>query len=587
MKIIAEPADLAVVGMRVMWDVQIPMDDGIALRANVYLPPEEGSYPTVMAMTDYAKDLPFSQGYAPAWKIVVEAAPDAAQNTSAKYISFEAPDPEKWVIHGYCVVIVDSRGVGGSPGVVDSLSAREADDYALAVDWVGEQPWSDGNVGLLGMSYLGAMQWLCASRQPKSLKAIIPWMAFDDQLRQLGYNGGIPGSFFKPWSQSQVRSVQNGQGRRGPRNEFTGRLVTGEKELTDEELRANLHDIYQQVMQHPLDDGFYDSRRANWDNVTVPVLSVTAWAAVGVHLRGNVEGFMNAATDQKWLDIRTEHGTYAALYEDAGVELQRRFFDCFLKGEGDFASQRPRVSLVVRDVNDEPLKTRSECEWPLPSTQWTKLYLDPQGAALSADPAIRESATTYDATGAGVTFRTPPHSQDTEILGPLAAKLWISASTPDADLFLSVRVFDETGGEKFFHGMPDPRMPLTQGWIRASQRELDEERSRPYRPWLTHTTVKPLWPGDIYELDVEIWPTSLLLPAGYTLGLTILGRDFDHGQEGSPWPGTSGIEMRGSSVYLHDQVEYRPAEVYDNEVTIHGGGDHASYLLLPIIPRDV
>jgi putative CocE/NonD family hydrolase len=163
----AKEAEHAAVDMRVMWDVPIRMDDGLELRANVYLPPEDGAYPVVMSMTDYAKDLPFCQGYGLAWDVVVKTAPDAAENTSGKYISFEAPDPEKWVIHDYVVVIVDSRGIGRSPGKIDSFSAREGDDYATAVDWAGEQPWCDGNVGLLGMSYLGASQWLCASRQPR------------------------------------------------------------------------------------------------------------------------------------------------------------------------------------------------------------------------------------------------------------------------------------------------------------------------------------------------------------------------------------------------------------------------------------
>jgi predicted acyl esterase len=577
------PSDIAAVGMRVLWDLPVAMDDGIELRANVYLPPKEGAYPVVMAMTDYAKDLPFCQGYPEAWAMVVRTAPDAARGTSTHYISFEAPDPEKWVIHDYAVVVVDSRGIGRSPGTIDSFSAREGDDYATAVDWAGEQPWCDGNVGLLGMSYLGVSQWLCASRQPRHLKGIIPWMALDDYLRQTGYHGGIPCTFFRTWTTSQVTTVQHGLGSHGPRNEFTGTLVCGDEDLSDEERDANIVDSYRQAMQHPLDDGFYDGRRAVWDKITVPILSVTSWAAVGVHLRGNVEALMNAASGEKWLAIRKEHGVFAALYEDAGVSLQRRFFDHVLKGVGDFAETQPKVELAIRDVEDRLRQTRAENEWPLARTRWTRLYLDPRRAALDEAAPPHDSSATYRGFSKGITLLTEPFTAQTEITGPLAAKLWISASSPDADIFLAVRVFDEQGTEKLFHGMPDPRIPLTQGWLRASQRELDDARSLPYRPFLTHKTVKPLWPGEVYELDIEILPACVVIPPGYRLGLSVLGQDFEHDAEPTEWA-KAGIIMRGSSNELHDDPLYRPADIYDNEVTVYSGPDRESYLLLPIIP---
>ena len=578
----AKKAEHAVVDMRVMWDVPIPMDDGNVLRGNVYLPAKEGSYPVIMSMTDYAKDLPFCQGYGPAWDVVVKAAPDAAENTSAKYISFEAPDPEKWVVHDYAVVIVDSRGIGRSPGVVNSFSAREGDDYALAVDWVGEQDWCNGSVGLLGMSYLGVTQWLCASRKPKHLKAMIPWQAFDDYLRQVGYHGGIPSSFFKAWNSSQVRAVQNGLGTQGPRNEFTGELVCGDVDLSEDERDANLADIYRQVMQHPLDDGFYDARRAVWENITIPILAVTSWAAVAVHLRGTIESMLSAASTDKWLSIRREHGVFAALYEDAGVELQRRFFDHTLKGVGDFAETQPRVEFVVRDPEDQVIETRGATDWPIPDTTWTKAYLDLENDALVPSEPTTDTSATYQAFSKGITLRTAPLAQDTEIVGPMAAKLFISADTADADLFVTARVFDENGDEKLFRGMPDPNIPLSQGWLRASQRELDPERTLPYRPFLTHRVVKPLWPGDVYEVDVEIHPACVALPAGYSLGLTVQGQDFEHDLEPFEWAKT-GLFMRGSSNEVHDDPLFRPADVYDNQVTVHSGPGRESYLLLPVV----
>lgn len=579
-----ERAIHSTVPMTVIWDVPIPMDDGNELRANVFLPEEEGAYPVVMCMTDYAKDLPFAQGYADAWAAVLAAAPEAGEGTSTKYISFEAPDPEKWVVHGYGIVVMDSRGVGRSPGVVDPWSAREGRDYGIAIDWVGGQPWCDGNVGLLGMSYLGYAQWLGASQQPEHLRGIIPWEAPNDCLRALAYNGGIPSSFLRTWTDSQVGAVQHGRGSEGPRNEFTGMLVCGDEDLGSEQLAANLEDIYEHTMQHPLDDGFYDDRRAKWDKITVPLLSVTTWGAVGSHLRGNFEGFTDAASAEKWLVTRESQGVFGALYSNAGVELQRRFFDHALKGVGDFAETQPKVELMIRSADDTALEQRAETEWPLARTEWTKLYLDPAQSALLPSPGESETSATYRAFSKGITLMSAPLEETTEITGPLAAKLWISANTIDADVFLAVRVFDEDGEEKLFHGLPDPRIPLTSGWIRASQRELDSGRSKPYQPVLSHKTVKPLWPGNKYELDVEVWPTCVVVPAGYRIGLSILGQDFEHDAEPFHWV-KAGVTFRGSSFWMHKDERFRPAEVYDNEVTVYGGGEQASYLLLPIIPN--
>jgi predicted acyl esterase len=574
-----EPA----VEMRILHDEPIPMDDGIQLRANVFLPPAEGAYPVVLAVTNYAKDLPFCQGYPDAWENALKTAPELAEHTSGKYISFEAVDPEKWVPHGYAVVVVDARGIGRSPGVVDSFSPREAQDYYHAIEWAAAQPWSTGKIGTMGMSYLAVSQWLVAGLQPPHHAGMIAWEAWNDMLRGLSYHGGIPSTFYRSWSDSQVRSVQHGLGSRGYRNQFTGTLISGDVELSQEELDANIVDPYMQVMEHPLDDGFYDQRRAQWDKIKVPLLSVGSWGSVGVHLRGNSEGFMHAASTQKWLVMRQSQGTFAGMYTNEGVELQRRFFHYVLKGEGDFAQTQPKVRLDIRSAQDEVVQQRAENEWPLARTEWTKLYLDVGNLELTEKPPSEGTANYQGFSKKGLTFLTPPMERDTEILGPQAAKLWASSSTTDADFFLSLRLFDPDGQEVLFHGMADPQVPVTNGWLRASQRKLDESKTLPFRPYLSHDTVKPLFPGKVYELDVEIWPTCVLVPQGYRLGLMVAGVDFDHGREPVMW-GKSGLELRGSSIWPHVDPLRRPAAVYDNEVTLYGGGSRASYLLAAIVP---
>ena len=132
-----------------------------------------------------------------------------------------------------------------------------------------------------------------------------------------------------------------------------------------------------------------------------------------------------------------------------------------------------------------------------------QLYLDPAKMALARDPVRTETTATYEALGDGLMFLTPPLEHATEITGPSAAKLFVSSSTGDADLFLVIQVFDPDGKEVVFHGALDPHTPIAQGWLRASHRKLDPHLSRPYRPYHTHDELWPLAPGEVVELDVE------------------------------------------------------------------------------------
>ncbi|HEX7404864.1 MAG TPA: CocE/NonD family hydrolase C-terminal non-catalytic domain-containing protein, partial [Candidatus Nanopelagicaceae bacterium] len=201
---------------------------------------------------------------------------------------------------------------------------------------------------------------------------------------------------------------------------------------------------------------------------------------------------------------------------------------------------------------------------------------------LKETAPVQLNQETFRAFGEGITFLTPPLESEREITGPLRAKLWISSSTQDADIFLVVRAFDPDGKEVLFEGANDPKTPLSQGWLRASHRMVDEKLSRPWMPWHPHKIAEPLVPGEIYELDVEIWPTCIVLPAGYRLALTVLGRDFDHGLEPAE---LGGRIMRGSGPFRHDHPQDRPGSTFDNEITLYVGGDRPSSLLVPVIPK--
>ncbi len=303
----------------------------------------------------------------------------------------------------------------------------------------------------------------------------------------------------------------------------------------------------------------------------MPFLSAGNWGGQGLHLRGNIEGFVHAASKHKWLEIHgLEHWTH--YYTDYGLSLQKQFFGHFLKGEDNGWTRRGPVLLNIRHV--ERFVQREEKEWPLARTQWTRLYIDARENALRARPA-ESSSVFYEGFSAGVTFSSAPFGRETEITGPVSARLNVSSSTADADLFLVLRLFDPRGEEVVFSGAQHPRTPLSQGWLRASHRRLDPALSTEYRPYHTHDRREPLVPGEIYALDVEIWPTCIVIPPGYRLALTVRGTDYDYGET-----------AQSPGAFMHDDPRDRPPELFGGRVTVHAGGAYPSSLLLPFIPAD-
>ncbi|MBT3400973.1 MAG: CocE/NonD family hydrolase, partial [Rhodospirillaceae bacterium] len=518
-------------GMRIDWDVPIEMDDGNVLRADIFRPNKRGRFPVIMSHGPYAKGLAFQEGYETAWNIMVETFPEVAQGTTNKYANWEVVDPEKWVPDGYVVIRVDSRGSGRSPGVVDVRSPRETRDFAACIDWAGVQPWSNGKVGLNGISYYAINQWHVAALKPKHLAALCVWEGAGDYYRDSNYHGGILSTFVTNWYDKQVESVQYGLGKNGPRSAVHGDLVCGPETFTRATLKKNRTDLPHELRTRKLDDAWYRGRSADWSKVDVPVLSAGNWGGQGLHPRGNIDGFVHAASKQKWLEMHgREHWT--EFYTDYGLDLQKRFFGHFLKGKDTGWKKQPKVLLNVRHP-DEVFVPRAEGEWPIKSTKWTKAYLDPASGALGARKLDRKRAITYAGLGDGLTFLTPAADTAMEVTGPLAAKLFVSSETKDADLFLVVRLFSPDLKEVTFKGALDPHTPIAQGWLRASHRKLDRKKSRKHQPYHSHDEKQPLKPGQVYELDVEVWPTSIVVPAGYRLGLTVRGRDY-------VYPGGSG-----------------------------------------------
>ncbi|MDP2242303.1 MAG: CocE/NonD family hydrolase [Burkholderiales bacterium] len=569
-------------GMRIDWDVPVRMEDGVVLRADVYRPVKDGKYPVLLSYGPYAKWLHFQDGYPYQWQKLEKHFPNILARSSNRYQNWELVDPEIWVPDGYVCVRVDSRGMGRSPGYLDPWSWREAEDFAICVDWAGVQAWSNGKVGLNGISYYGMNQWQVASLQPRHLAAICVWEGAADFYRDMGHHGGIACRFAETWFREAVVPRQHGKGANGYKSRINGEWISGPPTLSEEELASNRTDYGRDVLAHPLCDKYWKARMPDYSKINVPLLSAGNWGGVGLHPRGNTEGYVNAASTQKWLEMHgLDHFTH--FYSDYGMALQKRFFGHFLKGENTGWDQQPRVQLQVRHPH-ETFVERAESEWPLARTRWTKAYLDPASRKLAAEVPEAPKTITYDALGDGLTFLLDPVEKETEITGPVAAKLFISSETADADVFLVLRAFAPDMREIVYQGSNDPHTPVGIGWLRASHRKLDAKLTLPYRPYHSHDEVQPLTPGKIYELDIEIWPTSIVLPEGYRLALSVRGRDYIYpGFE----PGQANVAGRiyyGVGPFKHDLRGNRPVEVYGGKVTVHTGPDHPSHVLLPVIP---
>lgn len=564
-------------GMWVERDVPITMDDGATLFADVYRPPHQGHYPVIMTYGPYAKGLAWQDGYPGPWQNMEQYYPEALQGSTNFYQSWEVVDPEKWVPDGYVCVRVDSRGSGMSPGVLDCFSARETRDFYESIEWAGTQSWSNGKVGLNGISYYAMNQWQVAALRPPHLFAMCPWEGAFDFYRDGAYHGGIPSSFWEGWFRKQCSAVQHGLGSRGYKNRATGGWVSGNVDLDDETLEKNRRDLGQLIAQNPFAGTFYDERSGKPDEIDIPVLSSGNWGGQGLHLRGNTAAWEMLPPGKRWLEM---HGGphWAEFYTDYGVALQKRFFDRFLKDEENGWDKQAPVSLLVRHA-DGSFRVRAEDSWPIPDTNWSSYYFDPDSMSLG-ESIPNSSSVEYVAQQSSLVF-SMKIEEEMEITGPLVAKLFVSSSTTEADLFVTVRAVDSAGEELVFYGALDPHTPIAQGWLRASHRALDPQRSVAHRPFHPHDKAEPLVPGQIYELDVEILPTSIVLPTGYRLMVEVSGSDYEY--PGEPATQTMiAVTMRGSGPFIHPN---RDSPEYNGAVTLHTGGATASHIVLPKIPK--
>jgi predicted acyl esterase len=517
-------------------DVGVVVRDGTRLSARVFRPASEGRFPVIMMMTAYGKDrgpdtypqaTEFGEldGFEPGTIVVSE------------WTSWEAPDPATWVPLGYAVVYLDVRGYLASEGDASLLSPEDGEDFYDAIEWAGAQEWSNGNVGLLGVSYLAISQWVAATANPPSLKAIAPWEGQTDAVREVLYHGGVPETAFVEFWIGRVNGLAN-----------TPPLPA--------DLLLSLHPDMPALLP------FLPTVGIGLDQVTVPALICASWSDHGLHTRGSFEAYKQIPSEQKWI---FNHGRakWNVFYSDEAFAAQKQFFDHFLKGEDNGIEDVRPLRIEVRETLNE-FEVRYEDEWPIARTEYRALYLDGNADSLRqelpSDTAVAEYAPLSESAMFSVTF-----DEDTELTGNMKLKLWVSTTEgTDMDLFVGIEKRDAQGNFVGFHGKAGfAETPAALGWLRVSERALDPERSTPAQPWLSHDNPQPITPNEIVPVEVEILPSSTLFRAGESLRVVVQGQDlFEHPS------------------LAHDHSD----DVNQGMHSIYTGGEYDSHLLMPVIP---
>ena len=519
-------------GLFIERNLSVAMRDGTQILIDLYRPDLPGGavdLPVILGWSPYGKHNLSSRGFPQSGVL---------EGWMSPYTAFEAPDPAYWCRRGYAVVFPDPRGTWLSQGEMHHGGVQESEDAYDLVEWLGEQSWSNGKVGMSGVSYLGAIQWQVGPLRPPHLAALNPWEAFSDWYREFGYHGGIRETGFAP----------------GACDRLNWSLTR------TEDTRANM-------AAHPLYDQYWASKDTDLEAIQTPIFVVASWSDQGFHTRGTLEAYKRVGSSQKWLDV---HGRkkWAYYYDPANVERLRQFFDHFLKNRDHVVLAWPRVRLEVRE-RAHLGQIRGESEWPLKRTQFRALFLDAADGSLSSDPVEHASSVEYNSgdPGGEAAFQYR-FAEDIELTGHMKLKLWVEApGAEDMDLFVAIQKLDADGQTVpfVFYALYDDG-PVALGWLRASHRELDPIRSTPEQPVHPHTREVPLPPGEPVPVEIEIWPSSTLFRKGESLRVVIKGRDiYDEAPPNLPFARHQETRNGGPHV-------------------IHAGWIHDSHLLIPVVP---
>ena len=501
-------------GMVIERDVTCTLRDGVKMYIDIWRPEEtqtEGQkVPVILCWTPYGKHHP-----TPVFQFSYDTGVDGSN--LSKHHCYEAPDPAVWCPRRYAIMVVDPRGCWNSEGNSSWNSPVEGADEYDVIEWAAKLPWSTGDVGLCGVSYLVQSAWVVAQMRPPSLKAMVAWEGWSEAYRDgIYFAGGIPEtSFCKYW---------------------IGKIQTG---------RHKTEDIIRLQKEHPLLDEYWKVREVDLEAIEVPTFVVADWGC-DLHTRGTIEAYKRISSEHKWLEV---HGRkkWGYFYEGHAVRRQLAFMDRFLHGKTDNEVKSwPKVRVEVRERYYYGTFI-DEDEWPIARTRYEKLYLDiPNGRLVKDSPnALGEARYKSTDKNDRVVFRYT-FEKDVALVGH--AKLHLSMALPehnDGDVFAGIRKIDRLGNAvNFVFFTVHECGPLTIGCQRISHRELVPNKSTEYQPFLRHARLEILGSesvavaagesslgsmkskGKFCELNIELLPFTGRIRHGESIELVVQGADI-------------------------------------------------------------
>ncbi len=557
-------------------DVYVEMRDGVQLAADIYRPKTDEEFPALLSMSPYGKDKQ---------ELDIEPKPLKSPKEVREKSSMEAGMSEYFVKRGYVHVIVDVRGSEKSEGKYHNVfSKQEQEDGYDLVEWIARQPWCDGNVGMLGISYYGIIQYLVAAQQPPHLEAIFPYDAFTDLYRDATNHGGIPcvgfGLFWYSTLPERINLVSEVHKNLEIDPDELTKTVEENEDLLRELYGPGITTLLDDVKNHsslweifnnpeinpivydfmlfPTDGPFYWERSAHakFDKIKVPVYMGSRWPMMGLHLRGPFTAWEEIETPKKLLIGPEPMVRPFDLYHD----IILRWYDHWLKGIDTGIMDESPVKIYVRGID----QWRNESEWPLARTEWTKYYLHRGGILNTTAPGEDENPDSYlyqppderkeKKEEYYLRYETSDLEKDMEVTGPIA--LYLHASSTASDTNWIARIEDVR---------PDgTKTNITKGWLRASHRKVDEAKSKPWKPYHPHKEIIPIEPEKIYEYAIEIWPTSNVFKTGHKIRLEIRSDD-------------------GEPEVLEDMaITHLPCS-REMTNTVYHSSAYPSHLLLPIV----
>lgn len=506
-------------------DVFVDLKNGTRVCIDVYRPDASGKFPGLVADSPYSKD------------VQVIRMPQQPFNAPLFDHQIEAGDVDFFVKRGYVFVIMDAPGTGKSEGAYrGGYSKDEQEAVAQVIDWLGEQPWSNGNVGMMGISHFGTIQPLVAALRPKHLKAIFP-VDFTISDYETYYFGGVLHT--TGWYIEIDRAINNP-------------VVVTKEELGDVKYKALVDELmetpdvknnsyFRKIMVapqsgksyfadgvlHPLDGVPYWNERSPLTvlkDINIPTYLAGMWHIYPGYGQAHFRGFLsNDLNVPKKLLVYNDRDKFTLPFRDINWEILR-WYDHWLKGIDTGIMDEPQIKILV---NSE--KYRYENEWPPKRTTYERFYLktlgrmqtEPENYPELAPDVLVHTPPTISKDEMWLTYRTPEFQSPFEMTGFSLLKLYCSLDTDDANFV--ARTFDvgETGDKKL----------LQYGWLKASHRKVKEESD-----WLVlhdDTQSESVTPGSIEEYLIQLSSISRIIQPRHSIELqigtqNIIKSDFYH-----------------------------------------------------------